>query len=59
MAELIALIMEVDRKVSGFTETLDKVGKKMVIMIHEFTTDQTTIPSQFGNMKTEISDIQV
>lgn len=51
--------MEVDRKVSGFSETLDKVDKKMVIMIQEFTTDQTTIPSQFGNMKTEISDIQV
>lgn len=52
--------MEVDRKVSGFSETLDiKLTKKMVIMIQEFTTDQTTIPSQFGNMKTEISDIQV
>lgn len=25
MAEMIALIVEMDRKVSGFTETLDKV----------------------------------
>jgi hypothetical protein len=27
MADMIALIMEVDRKVSGFTETLGKVDK--------------------------------
>ena len=28
-------------------------------MIQGFNTYQTTIPSQFDNMKTEISDIQV
>ena len=28
MADMIAMIMEVDLKVSGFTETLGKVDKK-------------------------------